>query len=102
MPTFICKLDGMYFEWSTIVDAPTTYGMTLSAFKRYYRDEYGRSGYADLARRLERVKEIGTSSLMHKSVEDVVAYNRAGPKETSLTLDEIRSLLRAGRSPGKN
>jgi hypothetical protein len=40
MPTYICKFqDGekaYYLEWSTIVDAPITTGMSLQEFKQHY------------------------------------------------------------------
>lgn len=51
-----------FLEWSTIVDAPVTYGMSLEEFEQYYRHEYGESGMRELPGRLERVKENGTSA----------------------------------------
>lgn len=93
MPRYICKfIDGdksYYLEWSTIVDAPVTSGMSLEEFRGYFRDEYGRKSMADLEDRLKRVEEKGTSSIMHDSVDDVIALNRAGKEETRLTLEQI-------------
>jgi hypothetical protein len=41
MGRFICKFedkdDVYYLEWSTVVDAPVTFGMSLEEFKEYYR-----------------------------------------------------------------
>lgn len=58
MGRYILKIKDHYLEWSTVVDAPVTFGMLLPEFKEYYRDEYGRDGYRELKHRLERVEEI--------------------------------------------
>ena len=89
----ICKLDGMYFEWSTIVDAPVTYGLSLKEFKTYYRKEYGREGMRNLDARLKRVEIHGTSSL-EGDVDDVIAINRAGPDECELTRKGLIKFLK--------
>lgn len=90
MARFIIKIEDKYFEWSTVVDAPITYGLTREQFEDYYRGEYGAVGMEDLPNRLARADTIGTSSLMgYKSVEEAIAGNRAGPNETELTADEI-------------
>lgn len=93
MPRFICKItdndQSWYLEWSTVVDAPVTYGMTLEEFKEYYKDEYGRQGMGDLDKRLERVEAKGTSSLMHDSAEDVMDWNRAGKDGSSLSRQQL-------------
>lgn len=48
MGRFLIRLDGdegpRYLEWSTIVDAPVTFGMTREELATHYRDEYGRAG----------------------------------------------------------
>ena len=93
MPRFICKVIvnnvPQYFEWSTIVDAPVSYGMSLDVFKAYYKDRYGTSGMFELDQRLKRVEEKGTSSYMDNSVEDLIICNRAGENESELTYDEL-------------
>ena len=93
MGKFIVKLpcDGTdyYLEWSTVVDAPTTYGMTLEEFKAYYLGEYGRANMGDLTERLERCDDNGVSSRIHKSRAEVISCNRAGENETELTLEQI-------------
>jgi hypothetical protein len=93
MPDIIIKLSqgdqSWYLEWSKISDAASSYGMTLEEFKEFYRDEYGRSSMEELERRLVRVEQIGTSSRMHSSAEDVISYNRAGQEETCLTKEQI-------------
>ncbi len=94
MPRYICKLDGLYFEWSTVVDAPVTHGMTLDEFTAYYKQEYGRSGAPQLAERLVRVEEKGTSSHIHRSVDELIRNNRAGDDETCASREEIVAMLR--------
>lgn len=89
MPRHIAKIKDKYLEWSTVVDAPVTYGMALGEFTEYYKDEYGDQGLGRLSDRLDRVNQKGTSSHLDDSVESLVCGNRAGPSETELTLDEI-------------
>ncbi len=78
-----------YLEWSTVVDAPITYGMSLEEFKAYYKEEYGRSSMDELEKQLERVEEIGTSSRIHDSVDDLIAFNRAGDNESQISKEEL-------------
>lgn len=86
MSRYIIKLDEYYFEWSTIVASPVTYGMTLDEFKSYYRDEYGRAGMEKLPARLERVHEKGNSCLFNNiSNDELIKYNHAGDNEECLT-----------------
>lgn len=89
MPRFIIKLEGYYLEWSTIVDAPVTSGMSLAEFKKYIRDEYGREGIRELDQRLVRVESFGTSLYTPQTPQDAVLCNNAGPGESELTFDEI-------------
>lgn len=89
MARSIIKLNGYYFEFSSIVDSPVTFGMTLDEFKQYYRDEYGANGIRDLEGRLKRVEAKGTSSYLDESAESQLSFNRAGPDEAQLTVDEI-------------
>lgn len=93
MPNYIVKLTqgdkSWYLEWSTIVDAPITYGMTLEEFRQWYREEYGRDGISKLEERLERVERTGTSSFQRFELEHLLEMNRAGVKESCLTKGEI-------------
>jgi len=63
----------VYFEWSTIVDGPVTYGMTLEEFKAYYKDEYGRHGMESLPDQLIKVDLHGHNSRFYKTVEDLLS-----------------------------
>ena len=90
MGKFIVKLEDYYFEWSTIVDSPITFGMSLEDFLDYYRVQYGRKGLNDLPGRLKRVEEYGSSAYQkHYWLPDLFSGNRAGPDESELTKDEI-------------
>lgn len=85
MPTYIVKLESKsqsyYMEWSTIVDAPTSYGMNLEEFKKFYQDSYGSHGMTNLDARLARVEAKGCSSLVHDNVDQLISCNRAGENE---------------------
>jgi hypothetical protein len=89
MARFIVKLHEHYFEYSTIVDAPVTMGMSRAEFDEYYQDVYGTNGMRDLPERMERVEAKGTSAHGDKDAADTLFLNRAGPDETELTVDEI-------------
>jgi hypothetical protein len=95
MPRYIVKLTdektntNYYLEWSTVVDAPITYGMSLEEFNDYYKEEYGNSGLEQLAARMERVEQKGTSSMLDASADEVISFNRAGDGETCITKEQI-------------
>jgi hypothetical protein len=93
MGKYICHKDGIFFEWSTIVDAPVTNGMTEKEFRAYYKDEHGRRGLLGLEDRLQRAIERGTSGFAGESLENLIFNNRAGPDETTATLEDIMQQL---------
>lgn len=76
MPRHIIKLTDpatstdYYLEWSTIVDSPITYGMSLEEFKEYYKEEYGRQGMLDLDQRLALVEKNGISTMDNRHTLD--------------------------------
>lgn len=78
-----------YVVWSTVVDAPITYGMTEDELREYIREKYGRRGVDELPARLERCAAKGTSFLGDRNHYDVVRSNRAGPGETCLSYKRI-------------
>ena len=77
----VIRGEDRYLLWSSIVDAPVTMGMSLTALENYWREEYGKRGLEDLRRRLEHSKTC--------SVFDLVDGNRAGDGETELTEEQI-------------
>jgi hypothetical protein len=93
MPRFICKItdndQAWYLEWSTVVDAPVTFGMSLENFKEYYKDEYGRQGMEELPQRLERVESKGTSAMLYESLEDLISWNRSGKEGSCLSKQQL-------------
>lgn len=93
MPHYIVKFekDGVakYLEWSTVVDAPVTFGVELEHFKRWYLETHGTNSARELAERLERVERFGTSSIPETSTASLTKYNRAGPREQCATLEQL-------------
>lgn len=93
MPRFIVKLpDGdqdYYLEWSTIVDAPITYGLSLEEFKEYYVEEYGKSSEDKLNERLTRVEEKGVSAFNYKDADELIEFNKAGEDGADISKEEI-------------
>lgn len=91
MPRYILRLETpagpRYMEWSTIVDAPLTYGVTLEEFRKQYQERYGTEGLSDLPNRLERADLCGCSN--GETAARAIAHNRAGEGETCLTLEQI-------------
>lgn len=93
MPRHIVKIADRgvdYFvEWSTVVDAPVTHGMTFEEIALYYLNRYGTSGMDDFDERIARTKAHGTSCRDKTTAEELIAGNRAGPDERELTMAEI-------------
>lgn len=93
MPRYIIKLtrgnEARYLEWSTVVDAPVTYGMTLDDFKNYYLKRYGEEQAERLDERLKRVEATGTSSIGYRDLAELLSGNRAGPNEKHLSQEAL-------------
>ena len=94
MPRHIVKLERngetRYMEWSTVVDAPVSDLMDLEAFRKHYRYYYGDHGMSELPERMARVDKFGTSAMNPpESAEALIAFNRAGPGESCLTVEEL-------------
>lgn len=89
MGRYIVKIRDFYLEWSTIVDAPITYGLGLVDFVAYYRGQYGAKGMEGLQARLDRADAVGISALDGSTLEGILKGNRAGEGETPLTEPEL-------------
>jgi len=91
MPTYIVKLekDGIskYLEWSTIVDAPITKGVSLEEFTEYYKFMYP-DRWEQLWTRMALVKQHGVSSTWC-TLDELISFNRAGDKESSLDFEGL-------------
>lgn len=85
--------DDRYLVWSTVVDAPITYGMSRGEMKEHLSERTPVE--LDLAleqaeRRLVRADDHGTSSMMgHESAEELMTFNRAGPGKSCLPVEDL-------------
>lgn len=77
-----------YMEWSSVVDAPVTWGLSLEEFKAHYKERYGTEGMRGLQDRLDEVEERGTSDYS-ASLNEYYAYNRAGENESCIDKEGI-------------
>lgn len=84
----IIKLADKYLIWSSVVDAPITYGMNLEEIKRYCVIEYDMS-FLEIESKLKIVEEKGTSSYLFKNVDDQIALNHAGENGECLSKEEV-------------
>lgn len=90
MPRCVAKLaEDTYVEWSTIVDAPVTYTMTREQMLSYLDRKDGERSYDENRQRLNRTDLTGTSFHDATSLKNLISGNRAGEKETRITLEEI-------------
>jgi hypothetical protein len=83
-----------YLVWSTIVDAPVTFGVTLEELRSYWQDEYGRLSLADFDRRF-------TCGGDPETLEYVQPTNRAGVGETRLSIEQIVDYYFVRRGKGE-
>ena len=78
MGRWLVKLGDRYLEWSSIVDAPISMLMTDEELAAYWRERYGTEG-------LERLATVKAGAPGAESI----GWNRAGPNETRLSVEEI-------------
>ena len=78
-----------YLEWSTVVDAPVTWGMTLDEMKAYRLEKTGTDGMRDWDAVVARLAEKGASWHDSTDLYATLCFNRAGKGETCLTDTEI-------------
>ncbi|WP_156410323.1 hypothetical protein [Bosea sp. Root381] len=96
MASCIIHYKGLFLEWSSITNAPSSFALARGEFERYYDVCYGSEGVKDLPEHLDRAVSSGSSAIPPMTALDVVSGNRAGPKESELTLDEIFARFYAG------
>jgi hypothetical protein len=99
MPKFVAKLGNVYFEWSTVVDAPMTYAMTRKEIADYLLF-WNRGSGEEIEERLEKVDKYGTDLPSKESAEKALERNRAGANEKCLTLEKLYDLLIESRIHG--
>ncbi len=78
-------------EWSTIVDAPTTYICGREEMKKFLIKEDVKKAKKEAEERLQRADEQGTSCISRLTVKELISANRAGEDESKLSLEEIRA-----------
>lgn len=99
MPTYLCHADGKWFAWSTIVDAPTTYGGTIEDLAEYIAWKFPDMRLSSFVERTATARERGTDA-PNQTLAELVSWNRAGHGETCLTLEEIKHIyVHEGRAP---
>lgn len=89
MGRYILHHEGLFFEWSTVVDAPVTQAMSEAEFRSYFLRLHGDHLESDLDERLTRAKATGCSAREGYSLADIVSHNRAGPNESCLSVEEV-------------
>jgi hypothetical protein len=108
MPRYLIKLtdpdnpwDWRVMEWSTVVDAPVTYGLTVAEAERLHEVD---PRYSDCVfhERLYRMHTKGHSNMVFdpEGPDARVACNRAGPDEESLDRRQIWKRYVVERPPG--
>ncbi len=95
MPSTTCYLkdtDGTeyWFLWSTIVDAPTTFGMTEKEYEQDYLYQFGQRSKLDLEQAMVRARQKGCGFFGTTSLDDLMnGRNHAGKGGQRLTKEEI-------------
>jgi hypothetical protein len=84
MGTTIVHKDGLFFEFSSVSDMPSSRVMPRPQFEAYYLYVCGLDAAEKLAKRMGRAVLSGSSSLDGETAEDAVKGNVEG-----LSLDEI-------------
>lgn len=86
MPRYAVRVEDrgreFWLEWSTVVDAPITYGMSRDEYREYVRDERGREG-------LERLDLRLATDWLPPLLADEYSGNRAGLNGSWLTLAQL-------------
>lgn len=88
MSHLVIKVRDYYLIWSSVVDAPVSFGLTYPDLVRWVRREEGLKGLALLDEQMKFIERYGTGSCNIKA-ESLFSFNRAGPDESSLNEEEI-------------
>ena len=87
--------DGVYFEWSTVVDAPVTHAMTREEMIEHRVFQGQRAWEAEAS--VERAELNGTSFIDGIKLDSLKRYNRAGENETFLPWADVIAMVVAER-----
>lgn len=76
-------------EWSTVVDAPTTYLLTEDMYKEYFKDRYWQEWIDGLD--LDYIKKHWSYWIPqhYKNVREIVKWNRAWKNEKRLSYKQL-------------
>ena len=87
--------DGVYFEWSTVVDAPVTHAMTRDEMisHRLWRGQTPAEALASVV----RAEKNGTSFIDDIGIDSLKRHNRAGENETHLPWPDVIAMVVAER-----
>lgn len=88
MGSCIIKLNGKYMEWTSISDSPRTPLMTEEQLRQYWRREYGRCRWPELAEILNKLKTSDVANST-RTINEIIKDNRAGKNESTLTKSQI-------------
>lgn len=89
MPAILCYHEGKYNFYTTVCDDfYYEKGVPLDEILQYVKEERGNDGVARIKASLDRVHATGTSSRICSSLKDVIALNRAGENNTTLSFEE--------------
>ena len=84
MSRITVKMGEFYIEYSTIQDAPVEYGLKLEDYRKWYAEEYGRSGSSNFCIDVMRADRGG-----ELLARDVIRNNCSGDKGGKLTYDKF-------------
>lgn len=90
-----------YMCWSSVVDAPVSHILTKKEMIDFMVEEASQRAKEDAEKSIAKADEQGTSSFYRESLEELIASNRAGERESCLTLDEIKKQYRKPKKKGK-
>jgi len=91
MPRFIVHHNGAFGIFSTVPDAmvhgPWTEAQLIAHLEQHTTIADERT--CPIAERIARAKQKGTSSLDHDSLADTVRFNRNGPNERRMKVEDL-------------
>mgnify|MGYP001128230156 CR=1 FL=1 len=76
-----------YLIWSTIVDAPVSYGMSYDKCVKLFIKDFTDLELLHLSNYLTKLKETGSTANL--SIEELLEFNKAGANGEKLSSDEI-------------
>lgn len=90
MATLLVRLKpDCWILFSTVSDAPETFGLTWKELMAECKDRWGREGMWDIERREASILEKGTSVRRDECPHVTVSLNRAGHREERLEWPEL-------------